>query len=67
MSTPPVNELHAVLRQLSVDDAIALIAAQIPKRGHDIVKNDPGVYAWVMENRATLSTIAKLGGLNGRH
>lgn len=62
----PVNELHAVLRKLGIDDAIALIAAQIPTRGHDIVKSDPGVYAWVMENRAVLSQRAKLGGMSGR-
>jgi hypothetical protein len=60
----PVNELHAVLRKLSVADAIALIAAQIPKRGHDVVKNDPGVYAWVMENAKVLAPIARKGGLH---
>jgi hypothetical protein len=65
MITPAVNELHAVLRKLSIDDAIAFVAAQIPSRGYDVVKNDPGVYAWVMENRATLEPRAKLGGLNG--
>lgn len=60
----PVNELHAVLRKLSVDDAIALIAAQIPKRGYDVVKTDPGIYAWVMENAKVLAPRAKLGGLH---
>lgn len=61
---PPVNELHAVLRKCTIDGGIALIAAQIPTRGHDKVKADPGVYAWVMENRAVLSQRAKLGGMH---
>lgn len=60
----PVNELHSVLRLLSVDDAIALIAAQIPKRGYDVVKNDPGIVAWTMENRAVLEPRSKMGGLH---
>lgn len=63
--TPAVNELHAVLRKLSVEDAIALIAAQIPTRGHDVVKRDPGVYAWVMENVKVLGPMSRTGGLGG--
>lgn len=61
--TPPVNELHAVLRLLSLDDAIALVAAQIPKRGADVVKQDPGIYEWARENRVELSKRANTGGL----
>lgn len=61
--TPPVNDLHATLRLLNVDDAIALVAAQIPTRGYDVVRTDPGVYAWVMENKPVLEQRAKLGGL----
>lgn len=64
--TPAVNELHATLRLLSIDDGIALIAAQIPKQGYDVVKTNPGVYAWVMENKAVLEQRAKLGGMSAK-
>lgn len=55
---PAVNGLHATLRLLSIEDVIALIAAQIPTQGYDVVKNNPGVYAWAKENAVELKAIA---------
>lgn len=63
--TLPVNELHATLRQSDVHDGITLIWVEINKRGYDVVKRDPGVQAWVMENRQVLGERARTGGLGG--
>lgn len=63
--TPPVNQFHEALRRLCLEDAITVIRVEITKRGYDVVKNDPGVYAWVMENRAALAPLANKGGLSG--
>ena len=62
--TEPVNELHATLRQSDVHDGIALLWVEINKRGYDVVKADPGVQAWVMENKDALSPMARTGGLH---
>lgn len=62
--TPPVNEFHAKLRDGNVHDGILLIKFEINVRGYDVVKSDPGVQAWVMENRSVLEPMARQGGLH---
>lgn len=62
---PPVNELHAALRRLPLQDAINYVHNEIALRGHDAVKRDPGVQAWVMENQQVLGERARTGGLGG--
>lgn len=61
--TDPVNQLHHTLRVLSQEDAtlqraISWVHHLIGLRGYDTVKADPGMEAWVMENKHTLGRIA---------
>lgn len=63
--TPPVNTLHQRLRELPLQAAIDHVRNEIILHGHETVKADPGVYAWVMENRSVLTRLARTGGLRG--
>lgn len=59
MNDPAVNQFHQALRVLTLEDptcerAIALGNEAIRLRGYKAVKDDPGMYAWVMENEAVL-------------
>lgn len=68
MSVPAVNQLHHELRVLTtgqgIHAAIARVFLEIEQHGHGAVKADPGVHAWVMENRSALEPIARLKGLS---
>ena len=68
--TEPVNDLHKVLRTLSatnptLDQPIQLVFGAIKQHGYNAIRNDPGVRAWVSENRAALLEIlvAKRAGV----
>lgn len=63
-TTPAANEFHAVLRKQSIEEGIRLIRSQIQQRGYEITKADPGVQAWVMENKFVLSQMARMGGMS---
>lgn len=65
MITPPVNKLHEILRAMPLPRAIEHIRFEITLRGHETVKADPGVFAWVNEHRSALGALARTGGLQG--
>jgi hypothetical protein len=59
----PVNQMHRTLRVLTEQDptcqrAIAWTAQLIAKQGHDAIRNNPGLQAWIMENEHVLKPIA---------
>lgn len=58
MSAVPANELHALLRNLTLEAAIEYLRGEIVVRGYAVVKADPGVVAWIMENAGALKPIA---------
>lgn len=59
----PVNQLHRTLRILTEQDpscqrAVAWLANLITTQGHEALRKDPGMQAWVMENKHVLKPIA---------
>ena len=58
-----MNQLYTTLKHLSELDPtlrkpIAWAQTVIAHRGYDVVKRDPGMQAWVLENQGTLKPIA---------
>lgn len=61
--TEPVNQFHKTLRVLTDEDpslqrAITWVHQMIGLKGYDSVRNDPGMFAWVIENEVLLKHIS---------
>lgn len=57
----PVNQLHRTLRVLSLQDlqsAIAFAQKVISIQGYDTIAADPGMRAWVEENKPALKLLS---------
>jgi hypothetical protein len=59
-TSAPVNDTHRKLREYDrdLDAGISFIAGMIAQLGYYPVRNDPGVRAWILENRHCLKPIA---------